>query len=128
MRKTALPLLAVTAAGFIVLAGCGPSHSGTDKAKASALATSSQGQAAKKDARELAARCQPKGTSTSAWESELLLRKSAREALYDCEKIPPASRQAAGTCVISAAKTAVSGSGPKAARETQFIVSLGTCL
>lgn len=126
--NTRITLLVAATAATVALAGChGSSHSAADKAKASALATSPQGQAARKDARELAAKCQPKGASVSSWESQLLLSKSARRAFYACEKIPQDKRQAAGTCVVSAAKAAISGSGPKAARETQFITAVGTC-
>lgn len=127
MKITKLAL-AVLAAAVIAVAGCGSSHGAADKAKASALATSSQGQAAKHDLKKDAAQCQPKGTTQMAWLDSLLAHQSTRNALYNCAGVSKAQRPAAGKCVVAAAEKAVSVKGTKAARETAGINDLNGCV
>ncbi len=129
MKKTIMLLLTVAAAAVLALTGCGGSsgHS-ADKAKASALATSSQGQAAKADLKKDAAQCQPKGTTSLAWLTELLSHQSTRDALYTCAGVSKAQRPATGRCVVSAAEKALSAGGDKAAKETAGINDLNGCV
>lgn len=130
-------LLAVVV-GLVVLTGC--AHGGSaaahasDKAKAQAVASSTQGQAAKKDATQAVQRCQPKGTSTSSWEVALATPgpsgHAAREAFYTCEHMTPAQKQAAGTCTVNAVKDAAAlpPGTSKADRETKFFTGLNACV
>lgn len=114
--------------GLAIAAGataCGKSHPG---AHASAMATSSQGQALKGDLRKDAAQCQPAGTTSLAWLVQLLSHKSARTALYNCAGVAPSERSKTGSCVVQAAEKAVSSGGSKATRETAGINDLNGCV
>jgi outer membrane murein-binding lipoprotein Lpp len=123
--KIKLMLIAAVAA-VLAVAGCGGQHHAA--AKASALATSSQGQAAKADLKKDAAQCQPKGTTQMAWLAGLLAHQRTRDALYNCAGVSKAQRPAAGKCVVAAAEKAVSAKGTKAARETTGINDLNGCV
>lgn len=132
--KTLAPVAAGLAMALAVVA-CGghgsPSaaHS-SDAARVQAVASSSQGVAAKQDAAKAAEKCQPKGTSTSAWEVQLATSHTAREAFYGCEHMTPAQKQAAGTCTVSAARQAIAlpAGTARSDRETVFFTALGKCV
>lgn len=128
---------AIMVAGLITgAAACGPSnspaasssHVAADKARASAAATSSQAQAAKADLKKDAAQCQPKGTTSLAWLTELLAHQSTRDALYNCAGVSKSQRPATGKCVLAAAEKAIGSGGSKAARETAGINDLNGCV
>jgi hypothetical protein len=119
----ALIALAVAAGA----AACGKSHP-AGGARASALATSSQGQAVRSDLKKDAAQCQPRGTTSLAWLVQLLSRKSARDALYGCAGVAKSERPKTGRCVVQAAERAVSTGGSAAVRETNGINELNGCV
>jgi len=133
LRGTAAIAVMVLIAGIIVaLAGCGPSGSSAAPFPSvftpSAMATSTQVRAAESVARSRVLACKPPGASVSSWEVMLASRPDARKGFYDCEKIPPAGRQAAAACALAAARAALVSAAPKAAREAGFAVALGKCL
>ena len=127
--RTAVTPLAIGVLAALAVAGCnsGSGPHAAAKARASAMATSSQARAAKQAAEKAAAKCQPKGVSVSAWEYQLAASHTARVRFYECEQIPPAARQAAGVCVVNAAKAAIGAQGARQARETRFITALSGC-
>lgn len=122
------PLIAVSvlAAGTVVsLAACGsPGSTGTHHlaASASALATSSQAQAAKAAVKKSLAGCQAAGTTVTQWEAQLILDKRADQKLENCLGVKtPAERKALKTCVLGVARTELAKSGPLAPREAAFL-------
>lgn len=89
IRRTVLAPV-VLGLGLSLVAACGPTHS--DSGKAKALASSTAGQLAKKDAKAALAGCMPTGekqTSALAW----------RSALAKCE-IPKGNRLVAAECIV----------------------------
>jgi len=100
---------AMLAAGMLLLAACGHgTHSAA--ARASAAATSTAVKADEKTAEALIKPCMPSDQAA-------LLTRSGRAAFAACMRIPPAHRQAAETCVMTAAEHDVNLAAGKAVRK-----------
>jgi hypothetical protein len=123
---TALPL----GAGLLAAVACGPSSGSPAAAPGefSAAATSAQVKAAAADAQALIGKCQPKGTSVTAWEVDWALHPSKTVTSFTaCEDVPAAQRQPLLICVVGAAKAASAAPGARAAKEAAFINTAAAC-
>lgn len=125
-------IAAPVAAGMLAaVVACSPSGSGATSVPTVFTpdpSYSAQASAAASDAAALAAKCQPKGDTTQAWEVSLLLHKSDRQAFYTCEKIPKGDDDAVATCALGTAENARKATGTTASKETGFLNALAACV
>lgn len=132
MNRRRFLAAAPIAAGVLAAAvACGPNGSGAGPLPSVFTpdpSYSAQASAAASAASQVAAKCQPKGESTQAWEVSLVLHKSARTNFYTCEKIPKGDDDAVAACALTAAEKAHKATGASAARETGFITALAACV
>jgi len=131
MNRRRFLIAAPVAAGVLTAAAACHSGSGATSVPTAFSpdpSYSAQASAAASAASQVAAKCQPKGESTQAWEVSLLLHKSARTDFYTCEKIPKGDGDAVATCALTAAEKAHKASGASAAKETGFITALAACV
>jgi hypothetical protein len=129
---------AILIAAALIAAGCGAANSGTAghpaassaSARAHAEATSSGGQAAKKQAAALADACRPAGGWNDMYPG-VPGAKAARKAFIKCEKIPRTKVFAWGVCLgkaySHAPKGGAPGTPPEDARQSFLAAAFGVC-
>lgn len=123
-RKRAAGFAGVALTGLLALSACHSGGSGTDAAKASALATGSAAAEAKANLAVISAKC---GTTTAAGQiaaAKDMTTKAGRAALFAKCGVPAAKRPAVEAQALDAAEKAHLVSGGHAARVTYFGVTL----